>query len=491
MTKREATRRMGLRLETVSRRGLATSTAIFLVVALSMTGLVILSPPAAGDIVDPNIVSFSATPGYVNLNMTTGIAVTLGTSRGPGLDNYLVTVTKSDGSSTAAWYNFTAVGTISRVYGDAGTDFATRIDRPGLYDLRLDYYDGASFTRAASTQMQATDELLVTLEAATASNEYTDVHNCPIAQEFQRGGEIIARAYVRYASTGDFVNGTLVPSAVGNITGTLLGETKVLRWHNVYHFWRWAWFPTWNDTVGPIVFTVDVRDGRGNRGVASSPASGLTAWRIIPAILKVMPRIVNDTGVETVSFLRGENLTIQARVTYESHNAHNRAFPGPLNATRGGQVTAVLGYGPYNASSGRFAQTLTTLSLSLDVASQNWTGTYRILATHPVRSDLQVVVQASDGASPANTGMAFATRFAIQEPEAAPLPPPPAPFGLDPILAGGLAIVALLGGLGVGIAVARRGRKARGAEPGAPRSKPEAGEAEEEWVVEEEKEGPQ
>ncbi|MFA5895749.1 MAG: hypothetical protein WC985_02445 [Thermoplasmata archaeon] len=453
--------------------------------------LVLASPLAAADIVDPNVTGFAATPSYVNLNMTTSVAVTLGSVRGGGLDDYLVTVTKPGGSGASAWYNFTAVGTISRQYGNAGADFATRIDEPGTYELRLDYFDGTSFTRAASSQLLATDELIVTLEAATASNEYTDVHNCPIAQEFQRGGEIIGRAYVRYASTGEFVNGTRTPSAVGNITGTLLGETKVLRWQNVYHFWRWAWFPTWNATVGSIVFTVDARDGRGNHGVASSLASGLTAWRIIPAILKVVPRIVNDTGVETVSFLRGENLTVQSRVTYESHNAHNRAFPGPLNATRGGQVTAVLGYGPYNASSGRFAQTLTTLSLSLDVASQNWTGTYRIRETDSVRPDLQVVVRASDGASPANTGTAFATRFAIDEPEAAPLPPPPGPSGLDPILAGGLAVLALFGGLGVGIAVARRGRKARGAEPGAPPSKPEAGKAEEEWVVEEEKEGPQ
>ncbi len=486
MTKREATRRVGWRSEAVSRRGLATSSAMFLVVALSMTGLVILSPPAAGDIVDPNIVSFSATPGYVNLNMTTAIAVTLGTSRGPGLDNYLATVEKPDGSTSTAWYNFTELGTLSRVYGDAGADFAAVIDQPGVSDLALDYFDGTAFTRAGSAQIQATDQLIITVEGATASNEYTDEHTCPISQEFQRGGEIIARAYVRYASTGEFVNGTQTPSAVGNITGTLLGETKVLRWQNVYHFWRWAWFPTWNASVGVIVFTADASDGRGNHGVASSPSSGLTAWRIVPAILKVVPRIVNDTGAETVSFVSGENLTIEARVTYESHNAHNREFPGPMNTTRGGVVTAVLGYGAFNTSSGRFAQTIATLDLAYDPATQNWTRTYSIPATVPSRSDLQIAVQAHDGASPPNTGMAFSTQFSFEEPQAAPPPlPPPAPAGIEPILAGGLAVVALLGGLGAGVVLARRRQKAGDSKGG--KRPPET--AEDEWEVEEKQEG--
>jgi len=485
MTKLHVDRRVGLWSESVSRGKPARVGALLLVVTLSTMGLILVAPPAAGDVVDPYIATFSAAPGFVNLNMTTSVDVTLGLSRGPGLDNYLATIEKPDGSNATAWFNFTTAGTLSRVYGDAGADFAAIVDQPGTYDLRLDYFHGTAFARAASAQIQATDELLVTLEAASASNEYTDEHTCPITQEFQRGGEIIARAYVRYASTGEFVNGTLTPSAAGNITGTLLGETKVLRWHNVYHFWRTAWFPTWNASVGAIVFTADARDGRGNHGVASSPTSGLTAWRLIPAILKVVPRIVNETGAETVSFVSGENLTIEARVTYEGHNAHNRVFPGPMNTTRGGVVTAVLGYGAFDTSLGTFAQTIATLDLAYDPITRNWTHTYSIPTTDPVRSDLQIVVQASDGASPPNTGMAFSTQFAIEEPQAAPPPlPPPAPAGLEPIVVGGLAAVALIAGLGAGILLARRGRKTSGAKGGD--RPPEK--AEDEWQVEEEQE---
>src|SRR3990172_2280878 len=200
--------------ERESGRRSAGSLAIVLAMVVAAMSLVLASPLAAADIVDPNVTGFAATPSYVNLNMTTSVAVTLGSVRGGGLDDYLVTVTKPGGSGASAWYNFTAVGTISRQYGDAGADFATWIDEPGTYELRLDYFDGAAFTLAASSQLLATDELIVTTEAATASNEFTDVHNCPIAQEFQRGGEIIARAYVTYASTGDFVNG--VPAGRGD-----------------------------------------------------------------------------------------------------------------------------------------------------------------------------------------------------------------------------------------------------------------------------------
>jgi hypothetical protein len=465
--------------ERESGRRSAGSLAIVLTMVVAAMSLVLASPLAAADIVDPNVTGFAATPSYVNLNMTTSVAVTLGSVRGGGLDDYLVTVTKPGGSGASAWYNFTAVGTISRQYGNAGADFATRIDEPGTYELRLDYFDGTSFTRAASSQLLATDELIVTTEAATASNEFTDVHNCPVAQEFQRGGEIIGRAYVRYASTGDFVNGTQTPSARGNITGTLLGQTKVLTWQNVYHFWRAAFFPTWNQSTGVIVFTADASDGRGNRGTGSSFPTGLTAWKIIPAVLKVVPRVVNESGAGAVAFEPGDTVRIEARVTYESHNAHNRAFPGPLNATRGGQVTAVLGYGAFNATSGLFATTVATLTLAHNAATENWSAEYVVKDTDPLRADLQVYISASDGAgSPPNTGKTFTTMLAFRAPP--PSPPTPTPAGLDPTVVGAISLLLLVAGVVAGVFLGRRGR---GGTPSKAEAKEEI---EEEWEVKEE-----
>ena len=439
---------------------------------------------ASAEIVDSHVLRFEAVPSFINLNMTTSIEVEIGTSYGFGLDNYRATVTTPAGTTAVAWYNFAGLGSLAVVYGDAGAGFATVVDQVGLYDLRLDYFDGTTYSVAAYAQFQATDRLVVVTEAATASNEYTDVHNCPIAQEFQRGGEVVARAYVTYASTGGFVNGTATPSARGNITGTLFGLTKNLAWQNVYHFWRAAWFPTWNESIGVIVFTASASDGRGNIGSAVSPPFGLTAWKIIPAILKVVPQIVNDTGAETVSFVRGDNLTVRVRVTYEGHNAHNRAFPGPMNGTRGGVVTAVLGYGAYNVSSGLFADTLTTLTLSLDPATRNWSATYQIRATDPVRSDLRIVLRANDGASPPNTGSAFTTQFAIQAVAEPPTPPPTPAAGLDPILAIGGAIAALAAGLGIGAAVFRRRKASAAPAKVAKEAAEEEKASEDEWVVE-------
>ena len=107
MTKLHVDRRVGLWSESVSRGKPARVGALLLVVTLSTMGLILVAPPAAGDVVDPYIATFSAAPGFVNLNMTTSVDVTLGLSRGPGLDNYLATIEKPDGSNATAWFNFT------------------------------------------------------------------------------------------------------------------------------------------------------------------------------------------------------------------------------------------------------------------------------------------------------------------------------------------------------------------------------------------------
>ena len=453
--------------------------AVLILLAVGLAGTTFLARSANAGVLDPNVLAFEASPTYINLAMTTTVTVEIGSSYGAGLDDYLATVIAPGGGTATAWYNFTAVGSMSVIYGDATSGFNASVNLVGTYELRLEYFNGTAFSLAAIAEFSATDQLLVITEAATASNEFTDVHNCPIAQEFQRGGEVIARAYVRYASTGEIVNGTGVPSARGNITGTLFGLTKTLTWQNVYQFWRAAFFPTWNQSTGVIVFTADASDGRGNRGSGSSFPTGLTAWKIIPAVLKVVPRVLNESGAGAVVFEPGDTVRIEARVTYESHNAHNRAFPGPLNATRGGQVTAVLGYGAFNATSGLFATTVATLTLAHNAATENWSAEYVVKDTDPLRADLQVYISASDGAgSPPNTGKAFTTMLAFGAPPPQPLPPTPA--GLDPMVVVAISLLLLVAGVGAGVFLGRRGR---GGTPSKARAKEEI---EEEWEVKEE-----
>src|SRR3990172_7771543 len=454
------------------RRTRGGAAVVLILLAVGLAGTPYLARPVTAGALDPHVVAFGASPSYINLAMTTTVTVEISSSYGAGLDNYLATVFAPGGGTATAWYNFTAIGSLSVIYGDSTSGFNASVNLVGIYELQLEYFDGTAFSLAAVAQFSATDQLLVVTEAATASNEFTDVHNCPIAQEFQRGGEVIARAYVRYASTGEIVNGTRVHSARGNIPGTLFGLTKTLSWQNVYQFWRAAFFPTWNQSTGVIVFTADASDGRGNRGTGSSFPSGLTAWKVTPAVLKVVPRVLNGSGAEAVVFEPGDTVRVEARVTYESHNAHNRAFPGPLNATRGGQVTAVLGYGAFNGTSSQFATTVATLTLAHNAATENWSAEYVVKDADPLRADLQVYISAADGAgSPPNTGKVFTTMFAFQA--APPSPPPPTPAGLDPIVVGAISLLLLVAGVGAGVFLGRRGRggaasggKAKGEDEG-------------------------
>jgi len=460
-----------------SRRTCATGARRLGIVllAVALVGMAGLQSVSA-EVVDSHVTAFGASPSYININFTTLISVTIGTSYGLYLDNYTVTVTKPSGSASTVWYNITAVGVPVPVeYGNASGGFMTTVDEVGSYSLRLDYFNGTAFLPAAYSTLLVTDRLIVVTEGATASNEYTDVHNCPLAQEFQRGGEIIARVYVTYASNGEFVNGTANPIARGNITGTVFGVTKILTWQNIYHFWRNAFFPDWQTPSGVFRFNASASDGKGNFGSGISPAFGLTAWKIVPAILKVVPRILNASGAETVDFRPGETVTIEATVTYERHNSHNFAFPGPLNATRGGTVTATLGAGTFNATTGIYQTFLANVTLTLNPATQKWIGTYPIPATLANRTDVQARISANDSTSPANSGGAFTTRFAIKAPALVEVPvnvyrntTTTQSTGFETPVVGGIAILLLLLGVGVGFAVSR-GRKKKQE----PESKPE------------------
>jgi hypothetical protein len=118
--------------------------------------------------------------------------------------------------------------------------------------------------------------------------------------------------------------------------------------------------------------------------------------------------------------------------------------------------------------------------MTLDVASQNWTATYAIPDSASLRRDLQVVILASDGANPPNTGQAFSTMFAFEETPTTP-PPPKQSSGFDVITVGLVAVITLIAGLAVGVAISRRrrGGKPAGAEA------PEKGAPEDEWEVRE------
>lgn len=420
------------------------------------------APPAAAGVLDPNVALFDVSPSYINVNRKTNVTVEIGASYGPGMDNYLVTVTAPDSSAASSWYNFTAIGSMVQTFGNASADFMMAVTQTGTYDVRLEYFDGAVFSLAGLTEFKVTDKLTVTFLIRSASNPATNEHSCPVASEFVRGGKFIGGAYVAYASTGELVTDKN-SNAAGNITGAILGETRVMVGPPI---WHGAWLLPWNSPTGEVKFYVNASDGMGNTGSAVTGEAGTPRVTIVPDALVVTSRILNATGAVSVAFAPGDTIQIEAHAWYDDHAARNAAYEGPLNATRNGQVTVHIGWGAFNATSGRFANTLTDLSLTLDPTTETWRGSYVIPTTTGNLTAVQAVVTASDGANPPNVGAMMSTQFQVRSPAAPQIVEVPGPAtGFDMPVVAGLSVVLLIVGLAIGLALSRRG--GRGKEPGA------------------------
>ncbi|MBI4392923.1 MAG: hypothetical protein HY556_03865 [Euryarchaeota archaeon] len=466
-----------------------------LVITLAMVvSLVPMPAGAAPQTTDAHIASFTASPSYVNLNRTTTVTMTVSSLYGGGNDNYKVTVYAPDGSVVASdWFNFTAVGSISKTLGNTTVDFKAAITKVGAYLIEATH--GSAI--AASIPLQTTDKLLVVTEFAAASNPWTDIHNCPIAEEFQRGDEVIARAYVRYLSTGEILNGTLVPTAPKNVTGTLFEETKVIN-YNAQGFWRAAWFIPWDKPLGTYSFTVAASDGMGNSGTGVSPKAGVYgALKILASILPTTVSTTNaSSGAISNAFYPGESVGIVARSVYDLHFAHNFEYtktnrtlagtpakPGPgqdyaLGTDRGGVVQAAIGSGAFNATAGTFADQLAKVDLVFNEATGNWMGAWTVPTDSVLTGDILVRVTARDGAPTGNSGSGTTSITTLER----PLPVKETQYvnqtveveklkdgALDGPVAYGLMGVTLAGGLGVGYVLSRG--KLSGGKKGGPGEK--------------------
>jgi len=441
---------------------------------------------ASAGIVDSHVLRFEAAPSYINLNKTTSIEVEIGTTYGAGLDNYRVTVTAPDGTTASAWYNFTAAPqTLGRIYGNASADFMTAVDQVGTYDLRLEYWDGAAFTLAGMSELRTTNQLRIVLVIRSGSDPFISQHTCPVAQEFLRGAKFLGGGYVYYASTGEAVTAAN-SNALGNVTGAFLGITRALK---APPLWHHAWKLPWNAPTGSQRFYLNASDGMGNFGSAVTGTAPFPRVAIVPDILVVTSRIMNGTGGETVTFAPGETLRIEVEARYDDKEAHETVddpnpvdpYNGPLTTARGGQVKAHIGWGAFNATSSMFANTLTNLTLTFDPATGKWVGTYTIPANTQNLTAVQAVITASDIASPANTGTAFSTQFAIKappEPEVVEVPRDVLrSTGFELPVVAGLAILLLVVGLAIGMAASRRRGGGKSGE--APKRKEPA--PEDEW----------
>ncbi|HEX9710084.1 MAG TPA: hypothetical protein VGB42_08990 [Candidatus Thermoplasmatota archaeon] len=413
------------------------TTPIGLVVALAAAVVLSAVPASAVGISGPHVTAFFAAPNYVNLAMETDVTLEIGSSAGAGQDNYMVTVWSPSGAQVgAAWYNFSSPGSMSKVLGNVSDGLTAAVDEVGFYTLRAEWWNdtSAALEPAAEAVLQATDLLVVTTEFAAGSDPLRDLHNCQLAEEFQRGDGIIARGYVRYASTGEILNGTSTPSARGNVTGTLFATdrdpaTKALTYQNTHQFWRAAWELDWDATIGVFLFTVNAADGLGNVGVGVSPPAGIFgSLKLVPSVLETTLWMENETGDDTRAFYPGDTVTVVVGSYYDQHFNHNWNYTNTdgvnqnqsyrLGPDRGGAATAVLGIGAFDTTTQTFETQLASLTLTFDDATGTWRGDWAVPATGVLAGNITVKAFARDGAPTPNEGKATSTFSTL------PVPPP-------------------------------------------------------------------
>ncbi len=285
-----------------------------------------------------------------------------------------------------------------------------------------------------------------------------------------RGAKFLGGAYVYYASTGEPVT-TANSNALGNVTGSFLGIEYVLTGPPLWHK---GWKIPWNVNSGVHKFYVNASDGMGNFGSAETGIAPARNLVINPDTLAMTSIVLNDAGEEDVDFAPGDTVYLEIDIRYDDKNAHEAVndpnpadpFNGPLSPTRGGVVTAHIGWGAFNFTSGEFDNVLTDLTLTYDTSSETWKGSYAIPSTTEDLAAVQAMISASDSANAPNTGSMFSSQFSIQDPETVEVEVPvdrwhntTVSTGFEPPLVTGLAIGLLVVGLVVGIFVARSLKK--------------------------------
>ncbi len=346
----------------------------------------------------------TASPGYINLGMNTTISVTA-----PSAGAYSVVVQAPNGAMFTLNENFASSGEVQNItFGNSTTGFDSAVDQVGTYKVFLENSTGV----VSSTSFYATNKLNVFMDMV-------DGGNCAYINGAPRGVKMFPRFYVSYASNGAlFTNNT--PGAYVTYTdpdGTLVNTT----WHkpntvsqSSVGFFIGKYQISWNDTnVGPWNPNATIGDAYGN--VATYHYIG-SPFVITPATLDTNVTIVNSVTNETLSGLaNGTSATIYAVISYPASAEPVPGFVAPLDsANRGGVVSAEVGWGDYNVSSGTFGGgdnpggQIAKVSMTYTGHNGVWEGNFTSNSVPSITPGLsyEIVVASKDDASPANTGFA-------------------------------------------------------------------------------------
>lgn len=340
----------------------------------------------------------TASPGYVNLGMQTYIVATA-----PAAGSYTLVVQRPDGAQSTQAFTPTASGQVlNATYGNSTTGFMAVIDQVGTYNVYLEQ----GSTVVSTTSFYATNRL-------TVSIDMVDGGTCAYIAGATRGTKMFPRFYITFASNGAPMT-NLDPGAY--VTYTLPdGSHANATWDRFVKLFVGKLQPDWNFTyVGPWNPTAVIGDSAGNG--ATYVYTG-NPYVISPVELSTSVQVMNTaTGNATNVLQDGTTVTIDATVTYPTNAEPVPGFVGPLDSSRGGVVTAQVGWGYYNTTSGTFGGAspgalLGTVQMTYTGSNGTWSGQFASSSLPKLQpgAGYEVVVSSKDGASPSNTGFATLT----------------------------------------------------------------------------------
>jgi len=172
--------------------------------------------------------------------------------------------------------------------------------------------------------------------------------------------------------------------------------------------------PNWNYTyIGGWSPVINASDATGNIGTLKNNGAPFT---ITPSQMSTNIKLIDAKSNQTVTSLyTNETVNIRATITYPTNAEPVTGFVAPLDSvSRGGAVTAMIGYGYFNATTKTFGVNaknpgtlLSVVAMTYTGANGTWTGQYTVasLPTLPAGQTVEIVVVSSDRASPPNTGL--------------------------------------------------------------------------------------
>jgi len=340
----------------------------------------------------------SATPGYINLGMSTFVVATA-----PAAGSYSLVVQQPNGTESSLSFAPTAAGQVlNDTYGNSTVGFKAVVSQVGTYNVFLE--QGSQVV--SSTSFYATNKLLISFQMVTGGT-------CDFVSGVTRGTKMFPHIFVTYASNGAPMTNAVNGASVSVLIPT--GKVIAASWDPYAKAFEIGVLPNWNYTfIGPWSPAMNASDAAGNQGTLKNTGSPFT---ISPVELSTSITVVNSTSGQAVTSLtNGQLVTIQALITYPTNAEPVEGFVGVLNTTRGGSVTAEVGWGYYNVTSGTFGgktpgALVGDVPMTYSSATGEWVGQFvsNSLPKLPAGASYLVVVSSKDSASPSNAGFGIET----------------------------------------------------------------------------------